>query len=94
MKNIKYLFYPFLFLLMLLYRALIFINEILYKKQIKKTHKIDLPIISVGNIEAGGTGKTPFVFYLVKILQDNGFTESSNSSEVPGIFNVTLLGCV
>jgi len=32
-----------------------------------------LPVISVGNITAGGSGKTPFVLWLAKALQEKGF---------------------
>jgi len=32
-----------------------------------------LPVISVGNITAGGSGKTPFVLWLAKELQAKGF---------------------
>ena len=37
-----------------------------YEKKIFKTHKVDCPVISVGNITVGGTGKTPTVAYLAK----------------------------
>lgn len=70
MHNVKYVFYPILFFLMLLYKLLIFINEILYVKKIIKTKKFNIPIISIGNIEAGGTGKTPFVIYLARMFQN------------------------
>jgi len=52
-----------------------FINQIsrlrflLYKYKIFKTHTFKVPIISVGNIESGGTGKTPMVSSLIKILE-------------------------
>ena len=35
-----------------------------------KSHSFDVPVISVGNITVGGTGKTPHVEYLVKHLKD------------------------
>ncbi|MBQ7512590.1 MAG: tetraacyldisaccharide 4'-kinase [Prevotella sp.] len=35
-----------------------------------KSQSFDVPVISVGNITVGGTGKTPHVEYLIKILQD------------------------
>ena len=35
-----------------------------------KSHSFDVPIISVGNITVGGTGKTPHVEYLIRLLKD------------------------
>jgi len=40
-----------------------------YNYKIFKTHSFEVPIISVGNIESGGTGKTPMVSWLSKILE-------------------------
>jgi len=40
-----------------------------YKYKIFKTHSFNIPIISVGNIESGGTGKTPMVDWLIKTLE-------------------------
>ena len=42
---------------------------LLYKYKIFKTHSFNMPVISIGNIEYGGTGKTPMVAWLVKKLQ-------------------------
>ena len=38
-----------------------------------KSISFDIPIISIGNITMGGTGKTPMVIYLAKLLQRNGY---------------------
>ncbi len=35
-------------------------------------HRVDVPVISVGNITAGGTGKTPFVAWLARWLKRRG----------------------
>lgn len=37
-----------------------------------KTHRVPVPVIVVGNITVGGTGKTPLVIWLVEYLQRHG----------------------
>jgi tetraacyldisaccharide 4'-kinase len=37
-------------------------------------HQLPVPVISIGNITVGGTGKTPTVIWLVKLLKAAGFT--------------------
>jgi tetraacyldisaccharide 4'-kinase len=41
----------------------------LYDFKLLKTNEFDVPIISVGNITVGGTGKTPHTEYLIKLLK-------------------------
>jgi tetraacyldisaccharide 4'-kinase len=50
-----------------LYRIIIFIRRLL-----KKAVKFKVPIIVVGNITVGGTGKTPLVIWLADFLQKQG----------------------
>ncbi len=45
----------------------------LYDQKILPAVKLPCPVISVGNITVGGTGKTPCVIMLAKMLQRNGF---------------------
>ena len=45
----------------------------LYDQKILPAVKLPCPVISVGNITVGGTGKTPCVIMLAKMLQKNGF---------------------
>lgn len=56
-----------------LYRLIIVLRKWLYKKTIKKTVYFSVPVIVVGNITIGGTGKTPLVSWLVKFLRENGW---------------------
>lgn len=43
-----------------------------YQRRLRATHHAEVPVISVGNITVGGTGKTPFVIYICKLLIDAG----------------------
>ena len=44
----------------------------LYDRGILKSHKLSRPVISVGNISVGGSGKTPFVILLGELLKQRG----------------------
>ncbi|MCL4163510.1 UNVERIFIED_CONTAM: hypothetical protein GTU68_061010, partial [Idotea baltica] len=48
-------------------------RKLLFILGIKKQIPSPLPVIVVGNISVGGTGKTPFVIYLVELLRKQGF---------------------
>ena len=67
LKPIRILLFP----LSLLYWLVIWIRNRLFDKNVFKSTSFNLPIICVGNIAAGGTGKSPMVEYLVKNLRDN-----------------------
>ncbi len=64
MLIIKILLLPVSFL----YGVVVEIRNIFYDYGFFKSYKFDVPVISVGNITAGGTGKTPFVIWLAKRL--------------------------
>ena len=44
----------------------------MYRRGTFKTTKLSQPVISVGNITTGGTGKTPLVEWIARILANNG----------------------
>ena len=46
-------------------------RNMLFEMGILKSRSFDVPVISVGNITVGGTGKTPHVEYLIRLLKDN-----------------------
>ncbi len=65
-QSIRFLLLPFA----LLYGAVIWVRNKLYDKDILKSTSINLPIICVGNLSVGGTGKSPMVEYLLRLLKD------------------------
>ena len=56
-----------------LYWLLLKLRALLFRSGIYKSHKAHAPVIVVGNITTGGTGKTPIVIWLVKELRAQGF---------------------
>ena len=55
-----------------LYSKIIDQRNLRYESGTFKTHSLSVPVISVGNITVGGTGKTPLVALIAEILSDNG----------------------
>ncbi len=46
----------------------------LYRADWKRSEKLSKPVIVIGNISVGGTGKTPLVLALVALLKEAGYT--------------------
>lgn len=63
----KLLLYPFA----LIYGFVVFVRNRLYDLKLLKSKEFDIPVISVGNITVGGTGKTPHTEYLIRLLKAN-----------------------
>ena len=57
-----------LFPIALLYGLIIFIRNWLYDNNILRSVSFGLPLISMGNLAVGGTGKSPFIQYLVQFI--------------------------
>jgi tetraacyldisaccharide 4'-kinase len=67
LKSFRILLLPFA----LLYWLGITMRNWLYDKNVFKSASFNLPIICVGNLSVGGTGKSPMVEYLVCLLKDS-----------------------
>lgn len=62
---VRIFFYPFA----LIYGALVWLRNRLYDTGFFSSIQFMTPVISVGNLSVGGTGKTPHVEYLIRLLQ-------------------------
>lgn len=67
MKPLKYILFPF----SLVYWTFTYCRNKCFDWNILRQQSFLIPIISVGNITVGGTGKTPHVQYIVNLLKDN-----------------------
>ena len=55
-----------------LFGGMVATRRLLYRVGVLKSEKLPVPLIVVGNIQVGGSGKTPFVATLVKELKNQG----------------------
>ena len=62
-----------LFPVSLVFRSLAAARRFLYRTGILASVKLPVPVVVVGNISVGGTGKTPLTLWLAQQLIDNGW---------------------
>ncbi|MEG9327978.1 tetraacyldisaccharide 4'-kinase [Salinimicrobium catena] len=67
MSSARKLLYPF----SLLYGGVMQLRNELYDRGIFSSKEYEVPVIAVGNLSVGGTGKSPMVEYLISLLKDN-----------------------
>lgn len=65
-KRLRILLFPF----SLVYGVIVQIRNYLFDKNIIPSTSFNLPIIGIGNLSVGGTGKSPMIEYLINLLQD------------------------
>lgn len=56
------------------YGLLIRLRKVLYRQSLLKTHRASVPVIVVGNVIAGGAGKTPVTLAIVRHLREHGWS--------------------
>jgi tetraacyldisaccharide 4'-kinase len=66
-KPLRTLLFPF----SLVYGFIIWLRNRMYDKNVLRSTSFNKPLICVGNLSAGGTGKSPMVEYLVRLLITN-----------------------
>ncbi len=72
-KTARWLLYIPLAFISYLYQIVLMAREYMYKTGIMTTQSAPIPVISVGNITLGGTGKTPVVEQLSRRFKEKGF---------------------
>ncbi|QSB28067.1 tetraacyldisaccharide 4'-kinase [Flavobacterium sp. CLA17] len=97
MNVLRKILFPFA----ILYGFITSIRNYLFDKGILKSTSFDLPVIAVGNLSVGGTGKTPQIEYLIRLLSDNykvatlsrGYKRKSEGFVLAGVgSNAEILG--
>jgi tetraacyldisaccharide 4'-kinase len=66
MKLLRKILFP----IAIIYWLVTFVRNWLYDMGFFKSKSYNLPIIAIGNLSAGGTGKTPHTEYLIRLLKD------------------------
>ena len=77
--------YPF----SLLYGTVMWIRRIIRKK-----NRFSIPIVSVGNLQVGGSGKTPFVIALASVYTDVAVISRGYGRQSRGLIEVSYKGKV
>ncbi|SFU62298.1 lipid-A-disaccharide kinase [Pustulibacterium marinum] len=66
MHILRYFLFPF----SVLYGAIVLIRNYMYDIQFLKSKTYNFPLIVIGNLSVGGTGKTPMTAYMLKFLKE------------------------
>ncbi|WP_160131139.1 tetraacyldisaccharide 4'-kinase [Kordia antarctica] len=66
MRRLRLLLFPF----SIVYGGIVFLRNWLFTKGWLKSKSYDFPVICVGNLSVGGTGKSPMIEYLIRLTKD------------------------
>lgn len=72
-KNRYGWFMLFLAMASKIYGGAVKLRRTLYETAVLKSKKLPRPVISIGNITVGGTGKTPMTIYVANVIRDLGY---------------------
>lgn len=64
-SKFRYVLIPF----SIIYGGILWVRNRLFDKKVLRSASFNFPLICVGNLAVGGTGKTPMVEYLIRILE-------------------------
>ena len=62
----RLLLYPF----RILYQAIVSLRNFLFNTGFLKVEEFKVPVLSIGNLSVGGSGKTPMIIHLLDLLDD------------------------
>jgi tetraacyldisaccharide 4'-kinase len=65
LRSLRYILFP----ISVMYGFIIWVRNKLFDKNILRSASFNFPLICVGNLALGGTGKTPMVEYLIRLLR-------------------------
>jgi len=68
LRHLRWLFLP----LGIIHLLTVYFRNKFYDWQIFRTKRLPKPVISIGNLQMGGTGKTPLTIYILQKLQNEG----------------------
>ena len=83
---------PLLYPFAVVYDAITTVRNRLYDRGVQRSARFDVPVIGVGNLSVGGTGKTPMIEYLIRLLTpgikvatlSRGYGRSSKGIRIAG----------